>query len=294
MIVDYKYHIASLVAVFLALGIGILIGSTLLGNTALVEYQKQVTNNLEGQLQALRKANDDVTARANTLQLDSNINKQYEDQTLPLLVDGKLTNKTFAVIELNGYGFPPEITEAIEAAGGTISSVTSINNFYDEPKALKDFRGGLGLWPDLGDDEYLSKIGTEIAVGIIDGEKDSIVNNLIDKKVLQYTGEFGIPVDGVIIIGGSYKREARNMQIDLALIDYFKELNIPVVGIEETDVASSSMKEYQRKHISTIDDIDIAPGRLAMVYVLSGQTGNYGIKSTAQKLLPDILKQEVK
>ncbi|MCL2338273.1 MAG: copper transporter, partial [Firmicutes bacterium] len=30
MIIDYKYHIASLVAVFLALGIGIIIGSTML------------------------------------------------------------------------------------------------------------------------------------------------------------------------------------------------------------------------------------------------------------------------
>ncbi|WP_034629068.1 copper transporter [Desulfotruncus alcoholivorax] len=294
MIVDYKYHIASLVAVFLALGIGILIGSTLLGNTALVEYQKQVTNNLENQLQTLRKTNEDITARANTLQLDTNISKQYEDQTLPMLVDGRLAGKTFAVIELNGYGFPPEITEVIEDAGGTISSVTSINNFYDEQKDLKDLREELGLWPDLSDDEYLGKLGTEIAVGIIDGEKDSIVNSLIDKKILQSTGKFGIPVDGVIIIGGSYKRQARNMQIDLALIDYFKELNIPVVGVEETDVSSSSMKEYQRKHISTIDDIDSAPGRLAMVLVLGGQPGNYGVKSTAQKLLPDLKKQEVK
>lgn len=294
MIVDYKYHIASLVAVFLALGIGILIGSTLLGNTALVEYQKQVTNNLESQLQALRKTNEDVTARSNALQLDANINKQYEDQTLPLLVDGRLADKTFAVIELNGSGFPPEITEVIEDAGGTVSSVTSINDFYDEPKALNVLREELELWPDLSDDEYLGKLGTEIAVGVIDGEKDSIVNSLVDKKILQFTGEFGIPVDGVIIIGGGYKPEARNMQIDLALIDYFKELNIQVVGVEETDVSFSSMKEYQRKHISTIDDIDSAPGRLAMVLVLGGQPGNYGIKPTAQKLLPDMQKQEVK
>jgi len=294
MIVDYKYHIASLVAVFLALGIGILIGSMLLGNTALVEYQKQVTNNLENQLQTLRKTNEDITARANTLQLDSNINKQYEDQTLPMLVNGRLAGKTFAVIELNGYGFPPEITDVIEEAGGTISSVTSINNFYDEPKAFKEIREELGLWPDLSDDEYLEKLGTEIAVGIVDGEKDSIVNSLIEKKMLQFTGKFGIPVDGVIIIGGSYKHNARNMQIDLALIDYYKELNIPVVGVEETDVSFSSMKEYQRKHISTIDDIDSAPGRLAMVLVLGGQSGNYGVKSTAQKLLPDIQKQEGK
>lgn len=51
------------------------------------------------------------------------------------------------------------------------------------------------------------------------------------------------------------------------------------------------MKEYQHNHISTVDNIDTVPGQMAMVLALNGQSGHYGIKSTAQKLLPDLSGQ---
>lgn len=289
MIIDYKYHIASLVAVFLALGIGILIGSTLLGNSTLIDYQKQVTDRLENQLQDLREENKVIEAKANTLEIDQNANKQFEEQVMPLLVSGRISGQQYALIDLNSVGFPPELTEVITDAGGEISSVTSINTFYDQPNTFMDLKQNTGR-QDLKDEEFLSKLGTEIATWLITGEQQGIVGYLEEKDLFKRTGNYGIPVDGVILVGGSYMENKRNTQLDLAFIDYFKEMNIPVIGLEETDVVHSSMKEYQRKHISTIDNIDTAPGRLAVVLTLGGQPGHYGIKSTAQKLLPDLIQ----
>ncbi len=287
MIIDYKYHIASLVAVFLALGIGILIGSTLLGNDALIDYQKQVTNGLENQLQSLRKANETVQVRANTLETDSNMHKQFEKQVLPVLAAGKLTGKNFAIVELNNFGFPPELSEIIKTAGGSVSSVTSVNATDDEKKTISTLQQELA-WPVKTSDELYKRLGIEIANSIATGENKAVTSYLVEKELLKTSGEYGIPVDGIIIVGGSYKENNRNIQIDFSLIDYFNELNISMVGVEETDVIFSSMKEYQRKHISTVDNIDTVPGQMAMVLALGGQPGHYGIKSTAQKLMPDL------
>ncbi|KAF1086515.1 hypothetical protein SPSYN_00234 [Sporotomaculum syntrophicum] len=290
MIIDYKYHIASLVAVFLALGIGILIGSTLLGNDALIDYQKQVTNGLENQLQTLREANEIVQARANTLETDANIHKEFEKQVLPVLTAGRLAGKTFAIVELNNFGFPPELTEVIKNAGGRVSSITSVNAIEDEKQVITTLQQEL-VWPVATGDELYKRLGIEIANCLTTGENEAVTGYLVEKGLLKTNGEYGIPVDGLIIVGGSYSEEDRNMHADISLIDYYKELNIPVVGVEETDVISSSMKEYQHKHISTVDNIDTIPGQMAMVLALSGQPGHYGVKSTAQKLMPDLQGQ---
>jgi len=52
MIIDLRYHIVSLVAVFLALGIGILVGSTVLGGDTLVKQQEELAGRLEQHLEA--------------------------------------------------------------------------------------------------------------------------------------------------------------------------------------------------------------------------------------------------
>lgn len=287
MIIDYKYHIASLVAVFLALGIGILIGSTLLGNDALIDYQKQVTDRLESQLQSLRETNETIQARANTLETDSNMHKQFEKQVLPVLAAGKLAGKNYALVELNNFGSPPEVAGVIKAAGGNVISVTSVNAIGDEQKTIEALQQELG-WPVNTSNELYKRLAVEIANNINTGENTVVIGHLVEKELLKTSGQYGSPVDGIIIVGGSYNDINRNMQIDISLIDYFNELNIPVVGVEETDVTFSSMKEYQRKHISTVDNIDTVPGQLAMVLALGGQPGHYGIKSTAQRLLPDL------
>ncbi len=291
MIIDYKYHIASLVAVFLALGIGILIGSTLLGNDALVEYQKQVTDRLESQLQSLREANEAIQARANTLELDASIHKQFEKRVLPALVAGRLAGKKFAVVELNNYGYPPELIEVLEKAGGEVTSVTAVKTPLNDSKLLAELVGEL-QWQGTADEKLVTKLATEIACGIVSGENRELFQYLQKRELVRTNGQFGIPVDGVIIVGGDYKETKRDLQFDLALIDYFKELNITVLGVEETDVAYSTMKDYQRKQISTVDNIDTAPGQLAVVLALSGQPGNYGIKPSARMLLPEIKMQE--
>jgi len=287
MIIDYKYHIASLVAVFLALGIGIIIGSTMLGNDALIESQKQVTNKLETQLQSIRETNVSIQAKASALEVDSGVHKQFEKAVLPVLAAKRLEGQKFAIITMNNSGFPPETTSIINDAGGQVTSVTSISDFYEQPDMLKELVATMG-WTETTPEQQLSKLAFEVTAGINNGDRESFFTTLTERDILKKSGDYGVPLNGLIIVGGCYGAKQRDPQLDLSLIDCFRDLNIPVVCVEETDVSFSYIKDYQRKSVSTIDDIDTAPGQLALVLALSGQPGNYGVKSTAQMLLPEL------
>lgn len=58
MLISYKYHIVSLTAVFLALAIGILIGSNLVSSKAFVQQENFLVAQLEKDFKKLRLEND--------------------------------------------------------------------------------------------------------------------------------------------------------------------------------------------------------------------------------------------
>lgn len=286
MIIDLRYHIASLVAVFLALGIGILIGSTVLGNDTLARQQKQLTDKLMVQMEQLRQKNETVQARANALEIDNNTQKQFEKQVLPVLVQGRLAGYHLAIIETNSYGFPDDLIATLRQAGASVESITTVLNGFSLGKQKETIQSRLG-WGNLTEEQLITRLAGEIARGVVKGDNQQVLNILVESDLIKTTGKYGIPLNGVIIIGGSQDRDmVRPQTVDLPMIDYFLSHKISVYGVEETGVLYSYMSDYQKKRISTVDNIDTIPGQVALVMAMAGKPGHYGVKSTAQKLLP--------
>jgi len=287
VIIDLRYHIVSLVAVFLALGIGILVGSTLLGNDALVNQQKQLTDRLQAQMEQLRQKNEAIQAQANTLEIDNNMQKQFEKQVLPVLVAGRLQGYRVAIVETSSYGFPDDLAATLREAGATVTSTTTVTSEFSAGQK-EELTKKLG-WGNLSDRDLLNRMAAEAARGIVVGDNRTVIDALAEAGLLKVSGDYGVPLDGVIIMGGS---QDRNMVfsdvLDLPMIDYFQSKKISVFGVEETSATYSYIPDYEKKRISTVDNIDTAPGQLALVLAMAGQPGHYGVKSTAQKLLPDL------
>ena len=288
MIVDYRFHIASLVAVFLALGIGIVVGSAVLGNEAIVERQKQMADKLEIQLEDLRQKNEAVQARANSLEIDNNIQKQFEKQVLPPLVAGKLAGKRLAIVEANGYGFRDDLVNTLSMAGATVQAVTTILDGFDLTGRKDRLIGDLGL-ENTNDNDMVKHLATETARGILTGEKQVLLNTLAQAELLKLSGDYGVPVDGIIFIGGSQDQALIKTElVDYPMMDYFLQQKLPIYGVEETDVSFSYMKDYQKKRVSTVDNVETVPGQLALVMCIAGKPGHYGVKSTAKELMPPL------
>lgn len=286
MIIDYRYHVASLVAVFIALGIGILVGSAVLGNEVIEERQKQLADRLEVQLEELRQKNEAVQARANHLEIDNNIQKQFEKQVLPPMVTGKLTGKRLAIVETNSYGFRDDLVDTLTMAGATVQSVTTVMDGFDLTKRKERLMTELNL-KNTSDEEMVKLLAKETARGILTGEKQALLNTLAQVDLIKLSGDYGVPVDGVIFIGGSQDEALVKTEIvDYPMIDYFLEQKLPVFGVEETDVTYSYMKTYQKKRISTVDNVETVPGQLSLVMTIAGKPGHYGVKPTAKALMP--------
>jgi len=274
-----------LVATFLALGIGILIGSIMLGNDTLVKQQQQLTRKLELQIEELRKKNEAVQAIMNNLEVSNDLKEQFEKQSLPLLVAGRLSGYQVAIIEINHYRFLPELTETLKTSGATVSSVTTV--FSDLGFDQEEIQAVLGQ-KDLTPELIARRLANEIGQNIITGENQKLTNFLIAQGIIKATGQYGVPLNGVIIIRGNQAQKTYYEvdTFDLPLIDCFLKQKIAVFGVEETKVDHSCMKAYQRKEITTVDNIDTIPGQVALVLALAGNPGHYGVKPTAQSLLP--------
>jgi hypothetical protein len=273
------------VANFLALGIGILIGSIMLGNDTLVKQQQQLTRKLELQIEELRKKNEAVQVIVNNLEVSNDFKEQFEKQSLPFLVAGRLSGYQVAIIEINHYRFLPELTETLKTSGATVSSVTTVFSDLDyNQEEIQAIWGQKDLTPEL----IAKRLANEIGQNIIAGENQKLINFLTTQGIIKATGQYGVPLNGVIIIreNQAQKTYYEVDTFDLPLIDYFLKQKISVFGVEETKVDRSCMKAYQRKEITTVDNIDTIPGQAALVLALAGNPGHYGVKPTAQSLLP--------
>jgi hypothetical protein len=64
---------------------------------------------------------------------------------------------------------------------------------------------------------------------------------------------------------------------------------VATVGVELTHIEPSQVPWYQGQGISSVDDLDSTAGRAALAFALAGARGSYGVKGTANSLLPAVV-----
>lgn len=291
MIIDLKYHIASLISVFLALGIGILIGSAVLGNDVndvIVQQQKQIVDNLQTDFDQMRKENQSAQDEIKTYKAALGIHKQFEQSIIPALIQKKLKDKKIAIIETSSYGFHEEWINILKLAGAEVISITTVLEGFDLKN--EDMRKAVAtklLLTDTGENAVSKEIAREITGGIISAQNIENLQYLEQLGLIKFSGNYGNPVNAVIFVGGSQTEAADRLNnLDLPMVKEFVGLNIPVFGVETSDVAFSYMKGYQKLKVTTVDNIDQTAGQISLVAAISGKPGNYGIKPTARQLMP--------
>lgn len=124
MIINSRYHVASLVAVFLALGVGIIIGSVMVGESFMnniVHKQENIVRRLESDYQNLKKEAKLTRDEISTLKKDVEYYKRYAQATLPYVIKGRLKGKKIVVMESGNAGIPGFFLDNLKLAGAEIS-----------------------------------------------------------------------------------------------------------------------------------------------------------------------------
>ena len=289
--IDLRYHIATIIALFLALAVGILIGSSIVGDDLLVEQQKKSIDRLEEQFLSLREKEKALT-EANIFQTTMLANyENYNQALLPVLVKDRLKGLNVAVVVTGGSDIPAGMLNSLSIAGDNITSKTVVL----EEAALKnaDLRAELidyyQLDPGTDTDAIRYQVATSVAAVISNEADESVISFLQDKGLVKFSGSGDIPVQAVIVVGGTEDEDMfLASSFDQGLITHCLERNLKVYGVESSQTSFSYMEEYQKNNISTVDNIDLSLGQIALIYAMEGEPGNYGIKPTAKRFMPSV------
>src|SRR6476646_8465043 len=93
-----RYHATSLIAVFIALAVGILVGAEFGGN-ALNNTRKDLEHSLVGNLK-------DERSRADELNADLNRSDEFAERVYPALTRDRLRGRRYAILALGGLPSP--------------------------------------------------------------------------------------------------------------------------------------------------------------------------------------------
>jgi hypothetical protein len=126
-LIDFRYHIVSLVAVFLALALGLFLGSTTLQST--------VTGNLHHQAQLVIGENHDLTATNDQLGGQVKAEKQFTSAIEPYAVENRLAGNTVAIISGPGVdgGTRKDLETTLGLAGATVVADVQLEPSFLDP-----------------------------------------------------------------------------------------------------------------------------------------------------------------
>lgn len=265
---DLRYHVASLSAIFLALGIGIVIGTAFIG-TPIVSRQTGMLHRLETHVTELR---EETRERERT--------EEALTQLIPQAVRGTLRGKRVLVVQMGNY------SDATIAATETLTLAGALPITVKLPPDA--WRARLNM-PDVPPDQIAAearKLAARLSSGATDywdeyRKSGLLVHDGIDASQMGAVGY-------VVLVGGETGGGdvALLAQRDLPLIEEWQSAGLTVVAVEPRKTEVSYLPTYRGKGISTIDAIDRAAGKIALPFALQGDTGAFGYRTDAGQVLP--------
>jgi hypothetical protein len=281
-----RYHATSLIAVFLALAVGILIGAEF-GGDALTQTRKDLEHSLVGNLQDARSRSEELSGQLGR-------SNEFGERVYPVLTHEKLNGMRIGIVALGGL--PGDITSAVEDALGPTGAKLVGVGVVREPVDVNGLAGDLSKtrFAQLRTEpEQLTELGTGLGRQlVVGGTLTEVVRGHLFSRA---SGSFG-GLNGVIVVREQPEsmgpvQKGRAAQLETALLSGITATRVPTVGIETTTTEPSSVSFFVANDLSTVDDVDLTAGKLAMVFSLLGAEGSFGVKGSADRLLPDLLTQ---
>ncbi|MEO8106594.1 MAG: copper transporter [Actinomycetes bacterium] len=125
--IDFRYHIVSIVAIFMALAVGIVLGSGPL--------KDDISGFLEDRTEQLAQEKVQLQNDVSELRSDLAANEEFAAIAQPVLIDGLLTGRVVTIVVLPGAdgGQVDEVEDAVSTAGGAIGERVSIEPAWLDP-----------------------------------------------------------------------------------------------------------------------------------------------------------------
>jgi hypothetical protein len=288
--IDLRYHVYSLAAVFFALALGIVIGSSF---SRLAPGSKSERKTIQRYAESMRTLKDQIEIVSRDVDRNKRVVADLDEmisQVEPELLRGKLAYRNAAIIQTGDYDqIVTDVQNALVEAGAQVTSVTDISrsfDFSDEQKLSKTLmETGISISED--GQTPADRVMQFISDAVCEGRPAALLTALEDHGVAKFRGDYSRPNSLVIIIGGSESVDTDTSGlVDSALIGHLNRPNLVAVGCEPFDCKVSYISTWHKLGIASVDNADWASGKLSTIYALLGEKARFGVKETSDQTIP--------
>src|SRR5436190_12062691 len=277
---DFRYHVASLAAVFFALVIGILVGVALashgLGNTERDRLQEDVRR--------AQARGDAFKVQVDALTQSGASDKAFVERSYKLVMANRLKGQKIAVLFVGSTdGNLAAVKTALNDAGaGDPIRIRALTVPIDPVKVQRRLANRPFLAAFSGR-KQLEQLGHALGQEFAAGGDTPLMNALQSLIVEEKAGRSKKPADGVVVVRTVAPQPGPTAVFLKGLYAGLNDVGVPAVGVQSADDPASAMKAFQKAGLSTVDDVDTRAGKLALATLLSDPMarGDFGLKKTA-------------
>jgi Copper transport outer membrane protein, MctB len=279
---DFRYHVISLAAVFLALIVGILVGVAIsdpdLADRTELELKRDEVARLNERLEVAEARNRQEQAA-----------EEFVRATYPAVMDGRLAGKEIGVVVVGSVNrsLDTDVRTALADAGAALVRMRALRVPLSEETIQAELERRSALAGYVGDD-HLADLGRDLGRELVDGGDTPLWDVLATALVEQRRGSAQPELDGIVVLRTAAPQRGETARF---LAGFYGGLagDVPVVGAEATDTEPTAVAVYRRAGFSSVDSIDTRPGKVALAVLLDGgASGHYGVKEGADAVLPRI------
>ena len=318
--IDFRYYLVSIVSIFLALTVGIVLGAGPL--------KEDIGASLTKQIAALRTEKTQLRTDLDTTKRDAAARDTYALAVAQAVMKDRLTGKTVALVVAPGVDADliKNATASLIAAGAKVGSTVTLNDIWADPSQIT-FRNTVASpyatlatapagasSPDQLAATVLARAilaGTDHSTERLTPTASAALNGLKAGGLISMSPDQILPSSSVVFLSGPVKgstqqdadaRLAADVQLVLSL-DAGGSGVVVVAKSNTTDatksadlVAAVRKKADAPKAISTVDDADLPMGLgtlvLALAQQYAGGAGQYGLAGDAKAILPDLTAKQ--
>lgn len=313
--IDFRYHLVSIVAIFLALSLGLLLGST--------ELRPYVQKGLQGLSKTEHNEIESLLGQRSQQKSQISSENQFALANAPSILHNVLAGQRVVLVLAPGAvgSVTSGITQAVETAGATVTGQLQMQTaFFDKSAATTQKltqvteqyaqSAGLTLTGSASAQAQASEllahlIMTQNKAGQpIPGEQDPVsvqaVQTLAGAGFLTKSGQ---PWDratlAVVIIPATPQSTDNTNPESQALVTLAQQLNLAGLGTVVAGTVAGSgvgsaidvMRSGGRSgHLTSVDNADYPVGQIVVAQsladLLHGHSGSYGVTSTASAAGP--------
>lgn len=297
---NLRYHVASLAAVFVALAVGIVIGVAIASGggveKATLDARNAEIQDLEADLEAAQEEIENVRERTRAI-------ADLMADAYPALMHDRLAGKNIALLCMGSIDdeqchrddIERTLTDAGAALPVRVAALVLPVDVESLTSALESNPELVSLGPDGGLEQVGRELGREFAAG-----EETPVWDAVKGVIAEQVFGASTPADGVVVVRGwqgagrgatpeEQEADAATEQLLAGILEGLVETGVPVVGAEALRTNPSTIPFFAEHGLSTVNDVEAEAGRLALALLLAGgEPGQYGIGDDVDGVTPPI------